>query len=95
MSNNSGRFYLTPEQLISFKKDLYRLSYAPNFSAKVGAISMELTIKGEEYQLTSSTNGQYVEANSSIATKNQDQLTPKSWLYFETNGVNFDNYKKP
>lgn len=94
MSNNSGTFYLSPEQLVSFKKDLHKLSYVPGSGAKVGAISMDLTIKGKKYGLSSSTHGQYVEAHSSIATKNQDQLIPDSWLYFETNGVNFDNYKK-
>lgn len=92
MSNNSGNFYLNPKQLVSFKQDLHSLSYEPGFSAKVGAISMELTINGEKHILTTSTHGEYLESHSSIATKNQDQVTPNSLLYFKTNGVNFDNY---
>ena len=94
MSNNSGSFYLNDNQLASFKQDLKSLTYEPEMAAKVGAIRMELTIHGKRYDLSSATNGEYVEAHSSIATKNQDQIDPDSWLYFKTNGVNFDNYKK-
>ena len=94
MSNNSGTFYLNEQQLVSFKQDLKALTYEPGMAAKVGAIRMELTIDGKKLVLSSSTNGDYAEAHSSIATKNQDQIEPDSWIYFKTNGVNFDNYKK-
>ncbi len=93
MSNNSGTFYLNDDQLVSFKEDLKTLTYT-KMTAKVGAIQMELTIDGKKVVLSSATHGDYVEAHNSIATKNQDQLEPDSWLYFETNGVNFDNYTK-
>lgn len=95
LSNNSGSFDLTDSQLTNFKKDLHCLTYEPNFSAKVGAIGITITIHGKAYHLASSTHGQYVEAHASIATKNQDQIQADSWLYFNTNGVNFDNYKNP
>lgn len=93
MSNNSGTFYLNEQQLASFKQDLKSLTYT-KMTAKVGAIHIEFTIDEKKYDLNSSTHGDYVEAHSSIATKNQDQIEPDSWLYFKTNGVNFDNYKK-
>jgi hypothetical protein len=94
MSNNSGTFYLNSKQLASFKKDLKLITYEPGMMAKVGAIRMELTIQGKKHNLSSATHGEYLEAHSSIATKNQDQIDPDSWLYFNTNGVNFDNYTK-
>lgn len=94
MSNNSGTFYLTDQQLISFIKDVKKLSYEPNFKAKVGAISIELSIAGKTHTLTSATHGECIEVHSSIATKNQEAIQPNSFLYFKTNNVNFDNYTK-
>lgn len=94
MSNNSGTFYLNDKQLISLKKELKSLSYDPGFSAKVGAITMELTIHGKKHVLSSATHGDYLEVHSSIASKNKAQVEADSWLYFKTNGVNFDNYTK-
>lgn len=94
MSNNSGTFYLSEKQLISFKNDLKSLTYEPGIILKTGAIHIELTIHGKSHSLSSSTHGEYVEAYSSIASKNKEQFEANSPVYFKTNGVNFDNYKK-
>lgn len=94
MANSSGTFYLDKGQLEQFKKEIVRLTYAPDFSAKVGAIQITLTIQNKEYILRSSTHGEYVETTSDIITKNQSTVKQVDWIYFRTNGLNFDNYTR-
>ena len=93
MSNNSGTFDLNDNQIGKIKDDLSQMVYHPNFSAKVGAINIELLIDGETYNISSSTHGEYIEVHGDLVTKNKSSLGTSDWLYFKTGKVNFNNYK--
>lgn len=92
--NNSGSFALSPYQIKQFKKEIAITTYAPNMSAKVGAIGITIIIGTKKHILHTSTHGEYMEVHSSIATKNREKISQEKWLYFRTNGINFDNYQK-
>ncbi|WP_422107787.1 c-type cytochrome [Winogradskyella sp.] len=94
MINNSGRFKLSNKQIEKLKDELSEMAYVPNFSAKVGAISMTLLIDGKKNYISSATHGDYIEVHRSIVTQNTSLLETSDWLYFKTGEVNFDNYKK-
>ena len=93
MSNNSGTFNLGDKQIEKIKDELSQMTYDPNISVKVGAINIELIIDGKTYNISSATHGDYVEVPKEIVTKNKKLIGTSGWLYFKTNGVNFDNYK--
>ena len=93
MSNNSGTFNLTDKQVEKIKTELSEMVYDPNISVKVGAINLKLSIDGKIYNISSATHGDYIEVLSDIVTKNKSSIETSDWLYFKTNGVNFDNYK--
>ena len=94
MRNNSGTFLLSQSQLKQFKEQIATMSYDPNMSAKVGAINMTLTIAGQEHLLSTATHGDYVEAHNSIVGTSMESIEGKAWIYFNTNGINFDNFKE-
>jgi len=91
MSNNSGEFILSPKQLIDFKKQISLMIYEPNISVKLGAIHMTLIIESKKYEMTTATHGNYLEIDYNLVTKNKSKLKN---VFFKTNGVNFDNFKK-
>lgn len=93
MSNNSGTFKLTNKQIEQLKDELSEMVYESNFSAKVGAINIELLINGKVHNISTATHGNYIEVHSAIVTKNKCSLGTSDWLYFKTGKVNFDNYK--
>jgi len=93
MSNNSGTFNLSDKQIEKIEDELSQMIYDPNISVKVGAINIELIIDGKTYNISSATHGDYVEVHRDIVTKNKSSIGTSDWLYFKTNGVNFDNYK--
>ncbi len=93
MSNNSGTFHLSDKQIEKIKDELSQMTYDSNISVKVGAINIELIIDGKTYNISSATHGDYVEVHREIVTKNNSSIRTSDWLYFKTNGVNFDNYK--
>lgn len=93
MSNNSGTFNLSDKQLEQFEAELSQMTYDPDISVKVGAILIELVIDGKTYHMSSSTQGDYIEVHREIVTKNKSSVGSSDFLYFKTNGVNFDNYK--
>lgn len=94
MSNNSGTFILTNTQLQKFKVALSKMKYDPNIAVKVGSIAIELEIDGEKHNISTGTRKNHIEAHKSIATKNVHLLKSSDWLYFETGGINFNNYKR-
>ncbi len=65
--------------------------YEPTSSAKGGVICEIVTIDKSDYVISTSTNGEYAKVHSHIVTKNND-LIRNGWLYFNTNGLNLDNY---
>ena len=91
MSNNSGKFILSPEQLTEFKKQISSMTYEPNITVKLGAIHMTLIIDNKEYDMATATHGDFVEIDYSLVTKNKSEFKN---VFFKTNGINFDNYKK-
>ncbi len=93
MRNNSGEFELSENQIKNFRKELGEMIYEPTSSAKGGVIYVIVTIDKSDYVISTSTNGEYAEVHSHIVTKNND-LIRNGWLYFNTNGLNFDNYKQ-
>ena len=94
MSNNSGTFDLTNKQLQKLKVALSNMKYDPTIAVKVGAIAIELEIDGKKHTISSGTRKNHIEVHKSIVTKNQQVLKTKDWLYFETGGINFCNYKR-
>ncbi|MGH1383187.1 hypothetical protein [Kordia sp.] len=94
MSNNSGTFTLTNTQLQKFKVALSTMKYDPTIAVKVGSIAIELEIDGKKHNISSGTHKNHIEAHKSIATKNIHLLKSSDWLYFETGGINFNNYKR-
>ena len=94
MSNNSGTFNLSDKQIQNIKNDLSQMVYDPYISVKVGAINIELLIDGKTYHISSATHGDYIEVHRDIVMKNNSLIGTSEWLYFKTNEVNFDNYKK-
>jgi len=92
ISNNSGTFYLTSAQLTTFQSDLGKLTFEKGFTAKVGSISIQITINHKKYSLITATNGQYIEIPTSIFGKKVDSFENQESVYFKSNGVNFDNY---
>ena len=82
MYNNSGEFQLTHKQLEKFKKEVATLTIERGFSAKVGGISMDVTINGVVHTFSTNTHGKYIEI----------PIDGIEWSYFNTNGINFDNY---
>lgn len=93
MSNNSGTFYLTANQLKRLKIDLENIKFNPKISAKVGAIIIDLSTNGKIHHLSTSTNGYYLEIHKKSVTKNIKSIGDLEWLYFNIGDVNFDNYK--
>jgi hypothetical protein len=93
MSNNSGTFNLSNEQIEKIKGDISQMVYDPNISVKVGAISIQLLLDGKTYHISSATHGDYIEVHRDIIMKNKSSIESSDWLYFKTNDVNFDNYK--
>lgn len=93
MFNNSGTFYLTPKQISRFKSELSGMIYEPGISVKAGGISMELTIEGKTFVLSSNTHGEYLEVPGRLLTKNNNSIDLSDWHCFKTGKVNFDNYK--
>jgi hypothetical protein len=94
MSNNAGTFDLNSVQIERIKTDLSGLIYDPNISVKVGAINIELLIDGKSYNISSATHEEYIEVHRDIVAKNQKSIGTSDWLYFKTEGVNFDDYKE-
>ena len=94
ITNSSGTFKLTPSQLEKFKEEIAPMVYTPDLAVKVGAISITVTINGVDYLLSTVTDGTYLEVFYDIVTKNKDKIEEVTWLYFDTNGVNFDNYQE-
>jgi hypothetical protein len=94
MSNNSGTFDLTNKQLQKLKVALSTMKYDPTIAVKVGAIAIELEIDGKKHTISSGTHKNHIEVHKSIVTKNVDLLKSADWLYFETGGINFNNYKR-
>lgn len=92
ISNNSGKFILSPEQLPEFKKQISSMTYEPNITAKLGAIHMTLIIENKKYDMATATHGDFVEIDYNLVTKNKLEFKN---IFFKTNGINFDNYKKP
>lgn len=90
MSNNSGKFTLLDQQLVDFKKQISSLKYEPSISVKVGAIHMLVVIDGKKYDIATATNGDYVEIDKHLVTKNKEAFKNS---FFKTNGVNFDNFR--
>ena len=82
MYNNSGEFQLSHQQLGKFKKEIATLTIERDFSAKVGGITMDVTINGVIYTFSTNTHGKYIEI----------PINGIEWSYFNTNGINFDNY---
>jgi len=93
ISNNSGTFSLTREQIKQLKEDLNNMPYDPNISVKVGAIHIRLKINEKNYNIATATHGNYIEIHRDMVNQNLDLINNIQWLYFKTNGVNFDNYK--
>jgi hypothetical protein len=92
MSNNTGTFYLTENQIDKLKSELSQMTYDSRASVKVGAINIELLIDGKGYTISTSTHGNYIEAQREIVAKNRNSINLTDYLYFKTMGVNFDNY---
>ncbi len=91
MSNNSRKFILSTEQLSEFKKQISSLTYEPNISAKLGTIHMTLIIDNKQYNISTATHGDFAEIDYDLITKNKSEFDN---VFFKTNGINFDNYKK-
>lgn len=91
MSNNSGEFILSAEQLVDFKSQISIFTYEPNITVKLGAIHMTLIIDNHQYDITTASHGKYIEIDPDLVTKNN--LKFKN-TFFKTNGINFDNYKE-
>lgn len=91
MSNNSGKFVLSPKQLTKFKSQISLMIYEPKITLKLGAIHMTLIIEGKEYDMTTATHGNFIEINYDMVSKNKSKLENR---FFRSNGINFDNYKK-
>ena len=94
MTNNSGTFELTHEQIKRIREELSSMTFQPEFSAKVGAISMELRLDGKTHRIYTSTHGDYVEVHRDLLKKGNGLIDSSDWLYFRTERVNFDNYKE-
>jgi hypothetical protein len=94
MSNNSGTFMLSKQQIEQLKIDLSGMVYRPDILAKMGSIQITLTMNGKEFIISSATHGDFIEVHKRILSKNKASIATTDWLYFETAGVNFDNYKK-
>jgi hypothetical protein len=93
MSNNSGSFTLTSQQVEKIRSELSDMVYDPYTSLKGLSIKIELTINGNIYTLTSATHSDYIQVHKGIVTKNKNSLWESEWIFFKTKGVNFDNYK--
>lgn len=93
MRNNSGTFNLTDAQIKKLKTELNQMIYAPHMSAKVGAIQIKLKINNQDFYISTATHGKYMEIPRDLIHQNLDAIDHKQWLYFKTNGVNFDNYQ--
>lgn len=91
MSNNSGKFVLSPEQLVTFKTQISTLKYNPDISAKMGNIGMTLIIGNQEYYIGARTHGDLIEIDPDLVTKNKWRFNNP---FFYTEGINFDNYKR-
>ncbi|WP_298514233.1 hypothetical protein [uncultured Kordia sp.] len=93
MYNNSGKFELTAAQIGKLKKELSGMEYEKSISVKLGTIYVELIIDGKKCGITSGTHADYIEVHKNSLTITKGLPESRGWLYFKTNGVNFDNYK--
>ncbi len=94
ITNNYGTHILDDNQVKTIKAQLSDMTYEPDIAVKVGAIHIELIIDGEKHNILTATHGNYIEVHKDIVGKNHDLIESSDWLYFNTGGVNFDNYKK-
>ncbi|MCH2196496.1 hypothetical protein [Kordia sp.] len=93
MYNNSGKFELTAAQRGKLKKELAKMEYEKSIAVKLGSIYIELIIDGKKCGITSGTHKKHIEVHKSSLTNTKGLPAERDWLYFKTNGVNFDNYK--
>ncbi len=77
--NNHGSFDLNSSQLVQLKKELKLLTEEKELTVKVGMKGVIITINQKDYHIEGQTHGKYVDI-SGIGC-------------FNTNGLNFDNYK--
>jgi hypothetical protein len=93
MHNNSGSFELNTIQLQQLQSELSQMTYESEFTVKLGAIYIELIIDGKKCGITSKTHADYIEVHKKDLSNTKGLPTDRDWLFFKTNGVNFDNYK--
>jgi hypothetical protein len=93
IQNNSGTFYLSSEQLNLFRKDMEKLTFEDGYTPQVGTLQLTLKIKGKDYKMITSSDGQFIELPVSMIGSDKFLKEEKEFVYFKTNGVNFDKYK--
>jgi hypothetical protein len=94
VSNNKGKHQLTKEQQKALIIELKKMTVAPNIAIKLGAKFITLITKdGKTYYIDGGTHSDYVEVGGVIIPKNHE-LTKQlnGGLFFNTNGLNIDNY---
>lgn len=90
--NNTGKHKVTGKKREELLDIIGNMTLDKNGSYKLGGKSIELTIDGEVFTLLGRTNGNHIEANREIATKNKDRIQGLDVLYFDANGLNIDNF---
>ena len=94
VSNNKGSHHLTKEQQKTLISELKKMTFAPNIAVKLGAKFITLITKdGKTYYIDGGTHSDYVEVSGDIIPENHE-LTKQlnGGLFFNTNGLNIDNY---
>lgn len=95
MNNVYGKFTLSKNQLVRFKKEFSKCTSEPGLQIKTGSMAIILTRKdGKTFVARGNSNSNFLEISSGVATLNTGELSDTEWLVFNTNGINFNNYKR-
>ena len=90
ISNNSGTHIIKDKAQYELFSML-NSSVLVDGSFKMGSIYLAFFIDGKAYGATGRDEGQYIEFNSSIITKNNCWVE-QDWIYFDINKLNLHNF---
>jgi len=93
--NKSGNFTLSNEQLVDFQQYLENFKYKKileTSEAHTGSIVLKLTMNDEYHHLVTNADGENLYAPGALFTY-MDSANINKTVVFNTNGINFDEYK--
>lgn len=93
IERGSETYYLSTKQIKQFRSDMEKLTLVEGLSPQSGEFNITIKIKEKEFQLTTSSNGQFIGFPASILSSEILLKKGNATLCFKTNGIDFEKYK--